>query len=111
VVTEGRDTTTVVFPDAELKFFMTASVEERARRRQRDFDVIGVHKTASELAEELRVRDGKDSTRDNSPLRKADDAEIIDTTNLSFERQVEHIVKRAEVLLGRQACLRGETAA
>jgi cytidylate kinase len=70
-VCEGRDIGTVVFPDADLKFFMTASVEERARRRRKDFEAAGVKKTLSELGEEISERDRKDSTRENSPLKKA----------------------------------------
>lgn len=98
VVTEGRDVTTVVFPEAELKFFMTASPEERARRRQKDFAKLGVEKSLDELVEEIRARDHKDSTRDHSPLRKAEDAEVIDTTRMNFEEQVSYIVDRAATL-------------
>jgi cytidylate kinase len=94
VVCEGRDIGTVVFPNADLKFFMVASVEERARRRQRDFKNLGIEKTIDELAREIAERDHKDSTRQNSPLCKASDAIEIDTTNLSFEQQVELIVQR-----------------
>jgi cytidylate kinase len=98
VVCEGRDIGTVVFPDAELKFFMTASVEERARRRQKDFEAVGVKKTIRELKAEIAARDQKDSTRENSPLRKAPDAEEIDTTAMSLEEQVDYIVGKAENL-------------
>jgi cytidylate kinase len=94
-VCEGRDIGTVVFPDADLKIFMNASVEERARRRQKDFEAMGVGKTIEELAEEIRRRDHKDSTRQNSPLRKADDAVELDTTDLTLEDQVRIIVDRA----------------
>ena len=96
VVCEGRDIGTVVFPDAELKFFMVASVEERARRRQKDFENIGVSKSIDELVEEIKDRDTKDSTRDVSPLYKADDAEEIDTTNMTLKEQVDYIVNKAE---------------
>ena len=96
VVCEGRDIGTVVFPDAELKFFMVASVEERARRRQKDFENIGVSKSIDELVEEIKDRDTKDSTRDISPLYKADDAEEIDTTNMTLKEQVDYIVNKAE---------------
>ncbi|MBN1982860.1 MAG: (d)CMP kinase [Chitinivibrionales bacterium] len=95
VVCEGRDIGTVVFPNAELKFYMVASVEERARRRQLDFEKMGVIKTIEELIKEIKQRDLKDSTRANSPLTKAADAELIDTTNLTLEQQVEYIVDRA----------------
>ncbi len=95
VVCEGRDIGTVVFPDAELKFFIVASVEERARRRKKDFDKIGVKKSINELIEEIKIRDKKDSTRKNSPLCKAADAEEIDTTNITINEQVEYIVNKA----------------
>ncbi len=95
VVCEGRDMGTVVFPDAELKVFMVASPEERARRRllQR-----GESTTAARVREEarhLQARDQADSERAVSPLRKAEDALEIDTTKLSFAEQVERIVAAA----------------
>jgi cytidylate kinase len=96
VVCEGRDIGTVVFPDADLKFFMTASVEERARRRRKDFEAVGVRKSIKELVGEISARDKKDSTRENSPLQKAPDAEEIDTTAMTLEEQVDYIVKKAE---------------
>ena len=99
VVCEGRDIGTVVFPNAELKFFMTASVLERARRRQKDFAAMGVKKTTDELVQEISTRDQKDSTRANSPLRKADDAEEMDTTGMSLNEQVEYIAKKAASFL------------
>lgn len=98
-VCEGRDIGTVVFPRAELKFFMVASAEERARRRQKDFAKIGVTKTITELVEEIEQRDLKDSTRANSPLMRAPDAEILDTTNMTLDEQVEYIEKKARPLL------------
>jgi cytidylate kinase len=96
VVCEGRDIGTVVFPDAELKFFMAASVEERARRRQKDFEAIGVSKSIEELVGEIKARDTKDSTRDISPLYKADDAEELDTTDMTLKEQVDYIVNKAK---------------
>lgn len=98
-VCEGRDIGTVVFPQADLKFFMTASVRERAERRQKDFVALGVHKSLAELESEIEERDRKDSTRANSPLRKARDAEEVDTTDMTLEEQVNYIVRRAEPLL------------
>lgn len=94
-VCEGRDIGTVVFPDAELKFFMIASPLERARRRQKDFEQLGIAKSIDELVIDLTQRDHKDSTRANSPLCKADDAVEIDTTNMSFEEQVQYILTLA----------------
>ncbi|NLD95399.1 MAG: (d)CMP kinase [Fibrobacter sp.] len=101
VVCDGRDIGTVVFQNAELKFFMIASVEARARRRQKDFEKLGVTKSIDELMKDLEVRDHKDSTRANSPLCKAADAEEIDTTGLSFDQQVEYIVAKANAILNK----------
>ena len=81
VVVEGRDITTVVFPDATLKIFLTASLEERARRR------------GDEGSDSVARRDEADSTRASSPLRQADDAIVIDTTGLSVDQVVEEILK------------------
>ncbi|HUI93116.1 MAG TPA: (d)CMP kinase [Chitinivibrionales bacterium] len=99
LVCEGRDIGTVVFPKAGLKFYMVASVEERARRRQKDFAALGIKKGLEELAAEIRERDRKDSSRPNSPLCKASDAEEIDTTNLSLDQQVTYIVDKARKYL------------
>jgi cytidylate kinase len=96
IVCEGRDIGTVVFPEAELKFFMVASPQERARRRQLDFQELGVRKSTAELVAEIEERDRKDSTREVSPLRRAPDAEEIDTTIMTFGRQVDYIVNKAE---------------
>ncbi|MFP4014825.1 MAG: (d)CMP kinase [Chitinispirillaceae bacterium] len=95
VVCEGRDIGTVVFPHAQLKIFMIASAEERARRRQKDFLRMGVTKSVEELVEEIEARDHKDSTRRNSPLLKADDAVEMDTTGMTLEEQITYIVNRA----------------
>lgn len=99
IVCEGRDIGTVVFPDAECKFFMVASVEERARRRQKDFLEAGVDKSIPELVAEISTRDKKDSTRENSPLSKAFDAEEIDTTAMTLDEQVAYIVTKAKKLM------------
>ncbi len=99
VVCEGRDISTVVFPDADLKIYMVASVEERARRRQKDFEALGVQKSIDELKEEISVRDHKDSTRKNSPLQKAAGAEELDTTGMTLESQIEYIVNKATALI------------
>jgi CMP/dCMP kinase len=98
LVCEGRDIGTVVFPDADLKFFMVASVQERARRRQRDFLQIGISKSIGELVDEIELRDRKDSTRAVSPLRKAADAEEIDTTAMTLDEQIDYIVKKTLAL-------------
>ena len=93
-ILEGRDIGTVVFPNADYKFFITANDKSRAERRLMDLVSVG-DKKASELdvvLDELRVRDHKDSTRDHSPLQKADDAIIIDTTHLAIDEVVKKIV-------------------
>ncbi|MBL8026328.1 MAG: (d)CMP kinase [Fibrobacteres bacterium] len=93
VVLEGRDIGTVVFPDAKFKFFITASIEERAKRRMADFKKMGRDVTLDELMKEIADRDREDSTRAVSPLRKASDAVEIDTTGLTPEQQADKIVK------------------
>jgi len=93
-ILEGRDIGTVVFPNADYKFFITANDKSRAERRLMDLVSVG-DKKVSELnvvLDELRVRDYKDSTRDHSPLLKADDAIIIDTTYLAIDEVVKKIV-------------------
>jgi cytidylate kinase len=97
IVCEGRDIGTVVFPDAELKFFITASIEERAKRRMKDFERMGIAKSKSELIAEIADRDRKDSTRKHSPLLKAADAREIDTTSMTLEEQVRLIVDAAKL--------------
>ena len=93
VVLEGRDIGTVVFPDAEFKFFLIADIEERARRRKKEMETMGEIVSLRELTAELEERDRKDSTREYSPLKKAEDAVEIDTTGLSIAEQVNRIVK------------------
>jgi CMP/dCMP kinase len=87
-VIEGRDIGTVVFPDADVKVFLTASEEERARRRQRDDSAPDVAAVAADLAR----RDAVDSTRTVSPLRPADDAVVMDTTTRTVDDVVDEVV-------------------
>ena len=94
VVCEGRDIGTVVFSSAEYKFFLTATLEERAKRRLGEFAARGVEVSVEKVTKELQERDLKDSTREMSPLKKADDAIEIDTTNMNPEQVVEAIMKR-----------------
>ena len=82
VVMDGRDIGTVVFPDADLKFYLEARLAERAKRRQLEARVKGGNRGLEELTEEIRARDAQDMSRTASPLRKADDAVTIDTTHL-----------------------------
>lgn len=93
IVMDGRDIGTVVFPNADLKVFMTAQVATRALRRQKELEELGQSVELSEIIKNLEKRDFIDSTREESPLRKADDAIEIDTTNLEFEEQVEKILE------------------
>jgi CMP/dCMP kinase len=90
-VMEGRDIGTVVFPQAEVKVFLTATAEERARRRVEELRAKGIAAEVADVAREMRERDLRDSTREVSPLRRADDAFEIDTTGLTLE-QVEAAV-------------------
>jgi pantoate ligase/cytidylate kinase len=99
LVAEGRDLGTQVFPDAELKIFLTASPEERARRRYQDFLAQGkTDISLAALAEEIRQRDERDSSRALSPLKKAKDAIEINTDSLSIEAVVERVLTLASFL-------------
>ncbi|HYF02472.1 MAG TPA: (d)CMP kinase [Patescibacteria group bacterium] len=92
VVMDGRDIGTVVFPQAEVKVFMTASIDQRAQRRSSEMNAKGILSTEEEVAQQLKERDKLDSERAVAPLVKADDAIEIDTTKLSVEDQVEKIL-------------------
>ena len=96
VVMEGRDIGTVVFPNADLKIFMQASLEARARRRQEELAAMGMARDLETLTEEMAHRDQKDSTRHVAPLVQAADAVLLDTTNLTIEQQVDFIVSELE---------------
>lgn len=95
-VLEGRDIGTVVFPNAEVKVFLTASAEERARRRTIDMSGRGVDMAQSDVQAKLESRDRYDSTREASPLTCAADAVAIDTTGMSIEEVVDAIVALVE---------------
>lgn len=99
VVLEGRDIGTVVFPHADLKIYMIASIETRAQRRIKDLEANGHTVDIEELKEEIRRRDEQDSKRANSPLKKAVDAYLLDTTHLSIEQQVATIVEKARKIM------------
>ncbi|MGH7369311.1 MAG: (d)CMP kinase [Candidatus Methylomirabilaceae bacterium] len=83
VVMDGRDIGTVVFPHADVKFYLHARLDERARRRYLEARAAGEAKGLGDVTKQIRVRDARDTRRRESPLRKADDAVTIDTTNLS----------------------------
>jgi len=92
LVAEGRDMGTVVFPDSPAKFYLDASVDERARRRHRDHAARGDAISLDELKRQIVLRDGRDSTRDASPLRPADDALRVDTSDLTVAEVVDRLV-------------------
>ncbi|WP_456440581.1 (d)CMP kinase [Caldithrix abyssi] len=95
VVMDGRDIGTVVLPDAELKVFLVASIKERARRRQLDLERQGIKMELQAIEQEIAQRDKLDSSRAQSPLKKAEDARELDTTNLTIKEQVEIIYRWA----------------
>ncbi|MEO8964726.1 MAG: (d)CMP kinase, partial [Gammaproteobacteria bacterium] len=92
LATDGRDMGTIVFPDADVKIFLTASAEVRARRRHNQLKEKGIDVNLSDLIEELRERDKRDRERTVAPLRPADDAVIIDTDQLSILQVVERVL-------------------
>lgn len=92
VVLEGRDIGTVIFPDADVKLYFTADIEERARRRLHELADKGEEVDYDSMIADLAFRDHADSTRKISPLKKADDAITIDTTDLSIDEQVEKVL-------------------
>lgn len=91
IVMDGRDIGTVVFPDAELKLFLTASPEVRARRRYDELKAKGENPVFEEVLSDVNDRDYRDTHRDESPLRQADDAIVIDNSDLSREEQMAKI--------------------
>ena len=93
IVIDGRDIGTVVFPDAKFKFFITASIESRAQRRFNELKDSDLNITLEQIEEDIRLRDHFDTTRDNSPLKKAEDAIIVDTTHLDISGQVNMILE------------------
>ena len=93
LVAEGRDMATVVFPDAVLKVFLTASAEERAERRYKQLIEKGFDANLSTLLQDIRQRDARDSGRRAAPLQKSVDAQFIDTTGLSVEQAVGRILE------------------
>jgi len=99
IVVEGRDIGTVVFPDAELKVFLTADAQERARRRALEQSERGHDVDANEVMKAMERRDEADSTREVSPLTAAEDAWVLDTTGLTIDQVVERICQRV-----REAC-------
>lgn len=95
LVADGRDMGTTVFPSAVLKIFLTASAEERARRRMNQLQLAGISANFGSLLEDIQARDERDENRSVSPLKPADDAIVLDTTELS----IPDVVARIEALL------------
>lgn len=99
IVVDGRDIGTVVFPDAQLKIYLDASPDERARRRLQELHAQGRELDFSQVKSDLELRDKKDSQRSIAPLAKAIDSITLDTTNMSFDEVVETIVDKAQKIL------------
>ncbi|MCL2177780.1 MAG: (d)CMP kinase [Firmicutes bacterium] len=97
IILDGRDIGTVVLPDAKLKIFLTASLEVRAIRRYNEFIERGIDTTLEEVKQQIATRDNNDSTRKHAPLKKADDAFELDTTDLSIEETAQVIYAKAKI--------------
>jgi cytidylate kinase len=98
VVCEGRDIGTVVFPDAQVKIFMQADLKTRAKRRLQELAEKKIQANLDQVIENLEFRDDYDSHRSHSPLKRADDAVVVDTTSLTIEEEIELVGK---IILGR----------
>jgi cytidylate kinase len=96
LVCDGRDMASVIFPDAQLKIFLTASVEARAERRTNQLKQKGISAILADVVKELRIRDERDSNRQVAPLKKLDDAYLLDTTAISANAAVEQVLKWAK---------------
>lgn len=96
VVVEGRDIGTVIFPDADVKFYLDASPEERGRRRHAELRQKGEATNLVTTVQEIVTRDQRDSSRAHAPLRPADDAIIVDTTTLTLEEVIETLLQRIQ---------------
>ena len=96
LVADGRDMGSVVFPTAELKIFLTASVEERARRRYKQLKDKGIDVSLSALSKDMADRDRQDTERQVAPLKACDDARVLDTTSMSIEQVVSRVLEWAQ---------------
>lgn len=105
IVMEGRDIGTVVFPDADVKFFMTASIEQRAKRRLKEYADKGINISLGEIKENILTRDKIDSGRETSPLTKSHDAVEVNTSDVTIDEQVSIILKE----IGKAADKKGIT--
>ncbi len=102
IIAEGRDVTTVVFPDADFKIYMTASIEERAKRRFNEFKEKKADITLDEVKANIEKRDKIDSGREVSPLKKADDAIEFDNSYMSIDEEIEVLLKKVNELLSKK---------
>lgn len=96
LVCDGRDMASVIFPDAQLKIFLTASVEARAERRTNQLKQKGISAILDDVVKELRIRDERDSNRQVAPLKKLDGAYLLDTTAISANAAVEQVLRWAK---------------
>lgn len=96
VIMDGRDIGTVILPDAQLKIYLTASIEERARRRYAEMKAKGVECDLSEIEADIAQRDERDMNREVSPLKQAEDAVLIDSSNMTIEEVCEKICALAK---------------
>lgn len=103
VVMDGRDIGTVVLPDAGLKIFLTASLQARAGRRMAELRAKGDKSTLEEVTADMARRDEKDSTRAAAPLRAAEDAVMVDTSDMTLEESIEHVCALVRERLGAEA--------
>lgn len=103
VVAEGRDVTTVVYPDADVKIFLTASIEERARRRFKEFQDKNDNVTIEEVKANLEKRDKIDSGRKVSPLRQAEDAIVFDNTGLTPDDDLDYLLELIKKVLSKNS--------
>lgn len=96
IIMEGRDIGTNVFPNADVKIYLDASAEERARRRVRQNEEAGISSNYEEILENIKFRDNNDKTSKVAPLKQAEDAIYVDTTNMNIEEVVEKIINIIE---------------
>ncbi len=97
LVTDGRDQGTVVFPDADVKFYLTASLEERRKKEQ---EQKGIFLSMEEVIQAIKERDRRDSERAHAPLRPAEDAIVVDTTRMTLEEQVAYVINVIQQKMG-----------
>ncbi len=100
LIAEGRDTTTVVFPDATVKVYLTATLDERSRRRHKELQEKGMNVSFEDVKENIALRDNIDSGREISPLKKADDAVEIDSTDMAIPEEIHKMIDIIEKATG-----------